>query len=348
MERSIVGAAPRVVPRTAWALVALALAALSPVLCAPAHGAERIKISVPIAATTFASLYHAQSAGYFSDAGLDVEIVVIAGPASLQAVVAGDAQFALIPGTYQLMAHEKGQRLPAVMSVLTRNAINIVMHKDAARAKGLTDNSPLADKIRALKGLKLAGSTPGSISHQVFTYYMLKAGFDPQRDAQIVGLGSEPARLAALEQRQIDAFASASPAPETAVARGFGFMIVDNAAGEDPDFAEFMMDVLVTPSETIRQQPALVRKVVLALLKSNGWLLDHPAEQAVRFMKPALGRHDDTVILAGLQKTRLGIPRDGRITERAVTLTQEFLRKVGALKTTVPYDQLVANEFLPR
>ena len=85
-----------------------------------------------------------------------------------------------------------------------------------------------------------------------------------------------------------------------------------------------------------------------ALLKSNAWLLEHPVEVGLPFMKSALGRHDDAAILLGLQKTRLGIPRDGRVTERAVTLTQEFLRKVGALKTAIPYDHVVTHEFLPR
>lgn len=132
------------------------------------------------------------------------------------------------------------------------------------------------------------------------------------------------------------------------VSRGFGVMIVDNAAGEDPDFAEFMMDVLVTTSESVKRQPALIRRAVGALLKSNAWLLDHPAEQALPYMKPELARHDDAAILVGLQKTRLGIPRDGRVTERAVTLTQEFLRKIGALKTVIPYDQVVVHDFLPR
>jgi sulfonate transport system substrate-binding protein len=332
----------RVVWGIALALTMLAASAI------PSRGTEKIKISVPIAATTFAPLYHAREAGYFTEAGMEVEIVVIPGPASLQAVIAGDSQFALIPGTYQLMAQEKGQRVQAVMSVLTRNSINIVMHKEAAKQKGITERSPLIDKIKALKGLRLAASTPGSISHQVFVYYLIKAGLEPQRDAEIVGLGSEPARIAALEQRHIDVFASASPAPESVVSRGFGLMVVDNAAGEDPDFAEFMMDVLVTMPETIKRQPALIRKVVGALLKSNTWLLDHPVEQGLPYMKAALGRHDDAVILLGLQKTRLGIPRDGRVTERAVTLTQEFLRKVGALKTVIPYDHLVTHEFLPR
>jgi len=327
-------------------VAALVLVALS--ASGSAWGAEKVKITIPAVTTTFASLYHARAAGYFADEGLDVEIVVIGGPASLQAVIAGDAQFALIPGTYQIMAHEKGQRLPAVMSVLTRNSINLVMHKDVARAKGITDTSPLAAKIRALRGLKLAGSTPGGFSHQMLVYYALKAGLDPQKDVEIVGLGTDPARLAALEQRQVDVFATGTPTPEAAVARGFGVMVVDNSAGEDPDFAEFMMDVLVAPPATLKQRPELVRKMVRALLKSSAWLLDHPADQAVPFMKPALGRIDDALILTGLQKTRLGIPRDGRVTERAVTLTQDFLRKIGALKTVIPYDQVVTHEFLPR
>src|SRR4029077_9034305 len=161
----------------------------------------------------------------------DIDIVVIPGPASFQAMVAGDVQFALIPGTYQLLAYDKGQRVRAVMSVLTRNAINVVMHKDAARAKGITDKSPLQDKLRALKGLKLAGSAPGGFSHQMLVYYALKAGLEPQKDVDIVGLGTDPARLAALEQRQVDVFATGTPTPEAAVARGFGVMIVDNSAG---------------------------------------------------------------------------------------------------------------------
>ena len=109
-----------------------------------------------------------------------------------------------------------------------------------------------------------------------------------------------------------------------------------------------MMNVLIVPPALTKQQPELIRKTVRALLKSNAWLLDHPVEEGIPFMRPALKGLDDTLILSGLEKTRFGIPRDGRVTERAVTLTQAFLRNVGALKSTIPYDQLVTHEFLPR
>jgi NitT/TauT family transport system substrate-binding protein len=313
-----------------------------------AGGAEKVKVTVPAPSTASAPLYHAQAAGYFAEEGLDVEIVVIPGAASVQSVIAREAQFVLAPGTYQLMAHERGQALLAVMSLLTRNSINLVMHKDVAQQKKVTERSPLMDKIRALKGLRLSGLTPGGFAHQVLVSYLLRAGLDAQKDVQIVSLGPAPALLAALEQRQVDAFATGTPTPEAAVARGLGVMIVDNAAGEDPDFAEFMMGVILVAPDTAKRQPMLVRKFVRALLRSNAWLLDHAPEDALPIVKPALARLDDAVILAGLQKTRLGLPRDGRITERAATLTQEFLRKIGALKTTIPYDHLVTSEFLIR
>lgn len=313
-----------------------------------ASSAERIKVMLPGPSTAFAPVYHAKAAGYFIDEGLDVEVVIATGSVGIQALIARDVHFMLTPGTFQIQAYERGQRLVAVMSILTHTHINVVMHKEVARAKGITDKSPLVEKLRALKGLKVSGVAPGGISHQMLVYCLLKAGLDPQSDVEIVGLGAAPTLLAALEQRQIDAFATGTPTPEAAVARGFGVMVLDNAAGEDPDFGEFMGQVLIASRETLKQRPELVRRIVRALLKSTAWVLDHPAEQAVPILTPALGRLDEQVILTGLRKTRVSLPRDGRITERAVTLTQEFLRKVGALKTAIPYDELVSNDFLPR
>jgi len=314
----------------------------------PAPAAEKIKVTVPAAAVTFASLYHAKAAGYFTEEGLDVEIVTVAGGGALQALLARDAQVCVSPSTYQLQAWEKGQKLLAVGSILTRNSINVVMHKDVAREKGITEKSPLMDKIKALKGLKLSGVAVGSFSYQVMTYYLLKAGLDPQKDVELIGIGAGPAMVLALEQRKVDAFATGTPVPDAAVHRGFGLMIVDNAAGEDPDFSEFMMNSIIVHPDYARQHVETVRKVVRALVRANRWVADNPAESAVPSMKPFLGRLDDDIILAGLRKVRLGVPRDGRITARASTLTQEFMMKIGALKAPIPYEELVSPDFLPR
>ena len=99
-------------------------------------GAEKIKITVPGLSTAFAPLYQAQSAGYFAAEGLDVDIVAVVGAGRLQSVLSREAQFTVAPGTYHLMVYEKGQRLFGVMSMLTRNSLNVVMHREAARHGG--------------------------------------------------------------------------------------------------------------------------------------------------------------------------------------------------------------------
>src|SRR5262249_6452296 len=117
---------------------------------------------------------------------------------------------------------------------------------------------------------------------------------------------------------------------------------------EDPDFAEFMMNAVTVHPEWAKQNEGTVRKVVRALLRGSAWVIDHSPEELIPSMRPFLGRLDDRILVAGLAKVRLGIRRDGRITEQAVTLTQEFLKKIGQLKTTIPYGELVTNEYLPR
>jgi ABC-type nitrate/sulfonate/bicarbonate transport system substrate-binding protein len=125
-------------------------------------------------------------------------------------------------------------------------------------------------------------------------------------------------------------------------------MVVDNAAGEDPDFSEFMMNAVLVHPEYLKTNGETIRKFNRALNKASNWLLDQPAEAGVASMKQFLGRLDDKVILEGLTKTRLGIPRTPRITERAVALTEDFMLKIGAIKSRIPYDKLVTQDYLPR
>jgi ABC-type nitrate/sulfonate/bicarbonate transport system substrate-binding protein len=108
------------------------------------------------------------------------------------------------------------------------------------------------------------------------------------------------------------------------------------------------MNAVTVHPEWAKQNPETVRKVIRALLRGNAWIIDNTAEAAVPSMKPFLGGLDDKILIAGLSKVRLGVPRDGRITERAVTLTQEFLKKIGHLKAPIPYAELVTNDYLPK
>src|SRR6185295_795210 len=60
-------------PRAGVTLAVVALLLAVPVTAAAQL--QKIKVTLPAAAVTFASLYHAKTAGYFAQEGLDVEIV---------------------------------------------------------------------------------------------------------------------------------------------------------------------------------------------------------------------------------------------------------------------------------
>src|SRR5947209_18155385 len=63
-----------------------------------APAAEKIKVTIPAAAVTFASLYHAKPAGYFAADGLDVQLVTVSRAGRLPPLIDSDAQFFVNPG----------------------------------------------------------------------------------------------------------------------------------------------------------------------------------------------------------------------------------------------------------
>ncbi len=325
-----------------------AVAAAAAPVPASVAAAEKVKITIPATALTFAPLFLAKGIGFFGEEGLDAEVLDTPGARSIQAVLSKDADVSVAPGTYQISTHAQGQRLLSVASILTRNSINVVMHKAVAAERGITERTPLPERIKALRGLKMSGVAPGSFSYQVLLYYILQAGLDPKTDVTLVGVGSSGALLPALEQRQIDGFATGVPIPDAAVHKGFGVMLVNNAMGEDPAFQEFMMNVVMVRPDTAQQKPELVRRVVRALVRANRWIREHKPEEGLPYVRASVPRLDPPVIEAALKAVWHGVPADGKVTERAVELTQDFMIKIGAVKEKVPYSALVSNDFLPK
>jgi len=69
------------------------------------------------------------------------------------------------------------------------------MHKDVAKSKGVTESMPLADKIKALKGLTVGVTNPGALTAHLAAFVIRKAGYNPQQDVNIVPIGSGPTWL---------------------------------------------------------------------------------------------------------------------------------------------------------
>jgi NitT/TauT family transport system substrate-binding protein len=330
---------------------ALVVAVLSVLLVSPApvypQAPKKIKLTMPVVALSMTPVYLAKANGYFAEEGLDVEMITTNGSGpDIKALIAGDVDFTFTPGDNVMLAYQEGKRVVVVMTAFHRLIINWAMHKDVARAKGVTETTPLAQKIKALKGLTVGVTQAGALTAHLASFVIRKAGYVPQQDVNVIPIGSGPTWLAALENRKVDVALTATPVPETAVDQGYAIMFINNAKGEDPSVPEFLMECLITRPDVIEKNPDLVRRVARVLLKANVWALRSSPEQVAAALKPFLGQTPTEVLLAGVKATLPALSRDGRTTERGVQVTQDVLEQAGILKKRVPYAEVTDNRFL--
>ena len=304
-------------------------------------------MTIPVVAHSMTPVYVAQTHGFFSDEKLEIDITSTGGGGpDIRALIAGDVEFSFTTGDNVILAHQEGKRLLMVMSGLNKVFINWAMHKETAKAKGVTESMPLAEKIKALKGLTVGVTNPGALTAHLAAFVIRKAGYNPQQDVQIIPVGAGPTWLAALENRKVDVALTAPPMPETAISRGFAIMFINNAKGEDPSIPEFLMENLVARPETVQKDPDLVRRMVRALMRANQWALKSTPEQVADALKPFMAKIAAELLLAGASSVLPALSPDGRTSERSFQVTQDILEQAGILKKRSAYAELVTNEFL--
>src|SRR5690348_978415 len=170
-----------------------------------AQAPRKVKMTLPVVALTTAPVYLAEAKGYFAQEGLSVDLTVTGGGGpDIKALIAGDVDFTYTASDQVILPWQEGKNLKIVMGAIPRALINWAMHKDVAQAKGVTEKSPLADKLKALRGLTIGTTQAGSLTANLAAYTLRKAGLVPQQDATVIPVGSGLTWLAALEQRKVD------------------------------------------------------------------------------------------------------------------------------------------------
>jgi NitT/TauT family transport system substrate-binding protein len=186
----------------------------------------------------------------------------------------------------------------------------------------------------------------GALTAHLASFVVRKAGLNPQSDAQIIAIGSGPTWLAALENRKVDVALTAPPTPDTAIARGYAILFINNAKGEDPSIAEFLMENLIIRPETAAKDQDTVRRMVRALTRANQWALKSTPEQVAEALKPSMAAIAPDLLLTGVKAVLPTLSSDGRTSDKSYQITQDILEQAGILKKRAPYAELVNNEFL--
>jgi NitT/TauT family transport system substrate-binding protein len=332
--------------------VVTALLALLPFSLSPGASAaelKKLRITVPTISTIFYPLYYGQERGIFAKEGLEIEIISTNGDGpDVDAVISGSAQFAISTPNRLFTAYEQGRPLKAIAMLARRMAIDCAMNKQVADKLNITTATALDAKLKALKGLTVAGTRPGAFTYVLLGIYGKRVGLVAQKDYQLIGVGGLNSMLPAVENNRIAVGCTGSPFTELAASRKKAIRLTNNARGDDPAFDDFLFEMVYARPDYLQANGETARRFLRALFASVTAILDSPSQGHMPMLKKLYGGVPDDVLLETFENTKRIYSRDGVVTPGSVQKAGVFMVESGAVKTPATFEQVADNAFLPK
>jgi NitT/TauT family transport system substrate-binding protein len=321
--------------------LALGLAAGAP------HAAAQTKVRLSVggqSALYYLPLTVTAQLGYFKDEGLDVEISDLAGGArALQALVGGSAD--VVTGAYDhtIQMQAKNQPLTAVVQLGRFPGFVLALHSSKAAAyRGPAD----------LKGMKIGVTAPGSSTHFMAQYIMVRGGLKPD-DASFIGVGAGASAVAAMRRGDIDAIVSVDPVINLLAGEGVIKIVADTRTidgtravygGVYPAAALYL-----TPAFA-QSNPKTVQSLANAFVRALKWISTHSAEEIAKVMPEEHALGNKELFIRSIKSSLPMYSPDGRFgrdgAETAYNVLREFdpdVRRAAIDLTKTYTDEFVAK-----
>jgi NitT/TauT family transport system substrate-binding protein len=202
--------------------------------------------------------------GYFKEVGLDVEIAdVQSGARALQSLIGGSAHIGVGTFDHTIQMQAKGQ--PVVAVVQYGRYPGFVL--GTVSSKAIAYQGP-----QSLKGLKIGVTSPGSSTHFMAAYMLVRSGFK-QDDASFVGIGVTSSAVAAARRGEIDAIVSSDPMISLMQSEGLVHIVADTRtpAGVQAVYGgPYPGGVVYMTPAFIENNPSTVQAVVTAFVRALG------------------------------------------------------------------------------
>ncbi|MFE5708924.1 ABC transporter substrate-binding protein [Rhodococcus koreensis] len=230
--------------------------------------------------------------------GLDFERVDIAGSGSsnqLAAVLSGDADLAGAGSNSAIDAFLSGADVQIIASY--GEAIqSLVVSNAAIQEFGVDVTASPIDRVRALRGMTIASSPPGSAGNAQLRVVLSDAGLDLERDVTLVPLADSNGAVAAgLERGSFDATWATAGSGEVVVARDKATRLISVPAGEAPALDGYVCNVIFAPTRFIEQHQDVVDRIRQALAEATRLTQDEPQRAGEILKKSVFSGMDPAV-----------------------------------------------------
>jgi NitT/TauT family transport system substrate-binding protein len=304
---------------------------LSLLLGAPtlhAVAAEKIKVALGTEGFVHMPLFVALDGGLFKQHGLDVELVKFkGGGAAASGLASRSVEFCSCAIQNAINAKVKGADITLLGRMVGQYASNVVIRQEVADRLGITDQTPVKERLAAFKGLRLAVSGAGGSADFLVRFLGQEAGLQSEKDFTLLYLNNGGAMLAAFAQGNIDGFALSSPASDSAVIDQKAFTLFDMSKGQIKVLDGYPSIALSARRQWAEDNQATVKAFVAALGDATTLINDKPQE-AMKHVRKRFEGVSDKVYAAAWESNRESFPKTPYLTETDVERAIKFLGQI--------------------
>ena len=296
-----------------------------PFVAVKAPAAERFYISIPGPTLSYVPLYYGQEKGFFSQNGLDLQILVVRGIVGVSSLMSGEIDVTCHAGS-GFSAALRGLPLKIISVTRDRPIHELVIGSFASPTE--------------LKGKSIAvGSLEGTAA--IMTRRILQAkGLDPQKDVTLLSMDT-PARLQSLLTGKV-AGAMMTP-PSTYLALDQGFKVF----GRGRDYMRYLQTGVVATDTHLKQKRERLIRFLGAWNRALKFYQDNP-ELMIPYIQKRLGVKDASMAKRMYDDDAPFIVSNGTISADAakeiVDIGREALRIKETIATEKIFDFSLAGE----
>jgi ABC-type nitrate/sulfonate/bicarbonate transport system substrate-binding protein len=277
---------------------------------------EKIRLAVPARALTYLPFYFGKSKGVFAREGIDLETIVMRPPIGVNALSAGDVDYAAATGT-PVRAAVKGLSVKALMFIQTRLSFSLV---------GQPGMTPTKIKDIAVSGI-------GSLAYYGALAVLKTLGREGSNDRiNYIATNTTANSYMALMAKSADA-AILTP-PYTSMATLAGFVDLGNAF----DMRDLQGGLVVRTSR-IQSHREQIKAMIRGILRSTDLIINNEPE-AIQYVQNDF-RLDHRVATDVYRILKQLWNLDGDIEESVLKSIIDRIRAESNITAEVPVDRVV-------
>ncbi len=300
-----------------------------------ADGKTKIVLNEVAHSIFYAPMYVAIEEGYFTEEGIELELVTGFGAdKTMTAVLTGEADIGFMGSESTVYTYAGGTQDYVVnFAQLTQRAGNFLVSRE-----------PLEEfSWDMLVGKDVLGGRAGGMPEMVFEYILEKNGIDPKTEVRIdqsVDFGST---AAAFSGGDADFTVEFEPHATMLEQKGEGYVVA--SLGEDSGYVPYTS--FSAKKSYLEEHGDIIQAFTDALQKGMDYVQSHSPEEIAKVIAPQFPETDMETLTKIVERYyNQDTWKNNLIFEKdSFDLLQNILADAGVLKERVPYEDLVTTEF---